>query len=45
MASLRAYGSKAVASRHARIVDAVADVHAEGDLTVVVRLSRPTARC
>jgi peptide/nickel transport system substrate-binding protein len=41
VASLRAYGSKAVASRHARIVDAIADVHAEGDRVVVVHLARP----
>ncbi len=41
VASLRAYAAKAVASRHARIVDAVAEVHAEGGRTVVVRLARP----
>jgi peptide/nickel transport system substrate-binding protein len=41
VASLHAYGSKKVASRHARIVDAIAEVRAESDRVVVVRLARP----
>jgi peptide/nickel transport system substrate-binding protein len=41
VATLRAIASPKVASRHARIVDALAEVQAEGDGIVVVRLARP----
>lgn len=41
VATLRAFSSPRVASRHARMVEAIADAHAEGDHVVVVHLSRP----
>jgi len=41
--TLRAFASPAVASRHARVVDAIAEAHESGDHTVIVRLSRPHA--
>jgi peptide/nickel transport system substrate-binding protein len=43
VATFRAIASPGVASRQARIVDAIAEVRAEGDHAVVVRLSRPHA--
>ncbi|HEX4447633.1 MAG TPA: ABC transporter substrate-binding protein [Polyangiaceae bacterium] len=43
VATLRAFASSAVASRHASVVDAIAEAHEDGDHTVVVRLSRPHA--
>jgi peptide/nickel transport system substrate-binding protein len=41
VATLHAFASPAVASRHARMVETVADAHAEGEHVVIVRLSRP----
>ena len=41
--TLRAMASARVASRHARIVDAIEEVHEEGLHTVSVRLARPHA--
>jgi peptide/nickel transport system substrate-binding protein len=41
--TLRAMASDRVASRHARVVDAIAEVHEEGPHTVLVRLARPHA--
>jgi peptide/nickel transport system substrate-binding protein len=41
--TLRAFASPAVASRHARVVEAIADAREHGDHTVVVRLARPHA--
>ncbi len=41
VATLHAVRSPKVASRHARMVEAVDDVHAEGERVVVVHLSRP----
>jgi peptide/nickel transport system substrate-binding protein len=43
VATLRAFASPAVASRHASVVDAIADVQEQGDHTVVIRLARPHA--
>ena len=43
VATLRAFASPAVASRHARIVEAIAGAEAEGDQVVVVRLAREHA--
>jgi peptide/nickel transport system substrate-binding protein len=43
VATLRAFGSPQVASRHARIVEAIAGVEAEGDQMVVIRLAREHA--
>jgi peptide/nickel transport system substrate-binding protein len=43
VATLRAFASPTVASRHARMVEAIAEAHAEGDHVVVVRMSRPHA--
>ncbi len=43
VATLRAFASPAVASRHARVVEAIADAREEGDRTVLVHLSRPHA--
>ncbi|HEY4017025.1 MAG TPA: ABC transporter substrate-binding protein [Polyangiaceae bacterium] len=43
VATLRAFASPKVASRHARVVEAIADARAEGDHRVVVRLARPHA--
>ncbi len=43
VATLRAFASPRVASRHARIVEAIAEAHAEGDRVVVLRLGRPHA--
>lgn len=41
VATLHAFASPTVASRHARVVEAIADARAEGDHVVVVHLSRP----
>ncbi len=41
VATLRAIGSPKVASRHARMIESIAEVRAEGAHVVVVRLSRP----
>lgn len=41
VATLRAFASPKVASRHARIVEAIAEAHAEGEHVVVVHLARP----
>ena len=41
--TLRAFASSRVASRHARVVEAIAEVREEGEHTVVVRLARPHA--
>jgi len=41
VATLHAVGSPKVASRHARMIESIAEVHAEGEHVVVVRLSRP----
>ena len=41
--TLRAFADPKVASRHARIVDAIADVRAEGSSLVVITLKRPHA--
>jgi peptide/nickel transport system substrate-binding protein len=41
--TLRALSSPAVASRHARVVEAIADARQSGDLGVLVRLARPHA--
>ncbi len=43
VATLRAFASPAVASRHASVVDAIAEVREEGEHTVVIRLARPHA--
>ena len=43
VATLRAFASPAVASRHARIVEAIADASEAGEHAVVVRLARPHA--
>lgn len=43
VATLRALASPEVASRHARIFDAIASAEEDGDLAVRVRLSRPHA--
>jgi len=43
VATLQAFASPAVASRHASVVDAIAEAHEDGDHAVVVRLSRPHA--
>jgi peptide/nickel transport system substrate-binding protein len=43
VATLRAIQSPAVASRLARVLDAIADVHEDGDDAVILRLSRPHA--
>ncbi len=43
VATLRALGDPKVASREARIVDAIADVHAEGPNDVIITLKRPHA--
>ncbi len=43
VATLRAFASPAVASRHASVVDAIAEVSAEGEHRVVIRLARPHA--
>lgn len=41
--TLRAFASPAVASRHARVVEAIADACEDGDHAVIVRLARPHA--
>jgi peptide/nickel transport system substrate-binding protein len=41
--TLRAFASPRVASRHARVVEAVAEVREEGEHVVVVRLAHPHA--
>jgi peptide/nickel transport system substrate-binding protein len=41
--TLRALSSPAVASRHARVVEAIADAREDGEVGVVVRLARPHA--
>ncbi|MDP9149623.1 MAG: ABC transporter substrate-binding protein, partial [Myxococcota bacterium] len=43
VATLHAFASPEVASRHARIVEAIAEVRADGEHTVVIRLARPHA--
>ncbi len=43
VATLRAFASPQVASRHARVVDAIAGAQPDGDRTVVVHLARPHA--
>src|SRR5580692_982303 len=43
VATLRAFASPKVASRHAHLVAAIADVHETGPHTVVVRLGQPYA--
>ena len=43
VATLRAFGSKKVASRHARVVDAIEGARAESDRVVVIHLARPHA--
>jgi peptide/nickel transport system substrate-binding protein len=43
VATLRAFASPEVGSRHAGVVDAIASATEQGDHTVVVRLSRPHA--
>jgi peptide/nickel transport system substrate-binding protein len=43
VATLRAFASPKVASRHAGVVDAIAEARADGDHRVVVRLARPHA--
>jgi peptide/nickel transport system substrate-binding protein len=43
VATLRAFASPRVASRHARVVEAIADAHEDGDHAVIVRLARPHA--
>ena len=41
--TLRGFASPAVASRHARVVEAIADARENGDHGVIVRLARPHA--
>jgi peptide/nickel transport system substrate-binding protein len=41
VATLRAFASPAVSSRHAGVVEAIADASEEGDGAVIVRLARP----
>ncbi|WP_146644996.1 ABC transporter substrate-binding protein [Labilithrix luteola] len=43
VATLRAFGSKEVGSRHARVVEAIGAVTAESEFVVVVHLARPHA--
>jgi peptide/nickel transport system substrate-binding protein len=43
VATLRAFASPLVASRHARVVEAIADAREDGEHAVVVRLSRDHA--
>ena len=43
VATLRAFGSTAVASRHAQVVEAIADASEAGEHAVVVRLAHPHA--
>lgn len=43
VATLDAFASPAVGSRHARVVEAIAESRAEGDRAVIVRLKRPHA--
>jgi len=43
VATLRAFASPAVGSRHASVVEAIADATEQGDHAVVVRLARPHA--
>ena len=43
VATLRAFASPAVASRHSSVVDAIASVGQEGDQAVIIRLGRPHA--
>lgn len=43
VATLRAFASPAVGSRHASVVDAIAGAREEGDHAVVIHLSRPHA--
>jgi peptide/nickel transport system substrate-binding protein len=43
VATLRAFASPAVASRHASVVDAIAHVEEDGDHAVIIRLGRPHA--
>ena len=43
VATLRAFASPKVASRHARVVAAIAEAHEQGPHGVVVRLARPYA--
>jgi peptide/nickel transport system substrate-binding protein len=43
VATIRAFGSPQVASRHAAVVAAIAEAHEAGERTVVVRLARPHA--
>ena len=41
VATLRAFGSPQVGSRHARAVEAIAEVHEDGDHAVIITLKRP----
>ncbi len=41
--TIRAFASPRINSRHARVVEAIADVREEGERTVVVRLAHPHA--
>jgi len=43
VATLRAFASPKVASRHRRVVEAIAEAREEGDHTVVIRLAHPRA--
>jgi peptide/nickel transport system substrate-binding protein len=43
VATLRAFASPEVGSRHAQVVSAIAEAHEAGERTVVVRLARPHA--
>lgn len=43
VATLRAFGSPEVGSRHARVVDAIGAVDTDGDRVVVIHLARPHA--
>ncbi len=43
VATLRAFASPAVGSRHASVVDAIADAREQGEHAVIIRLARPHA--
>jgi peptide/nickel transport system substrate-binding protein len=43
VATLRAFASPVVGSRHAGVVDAIAEAHEDGDHAVVITLARPHA--
>jgi peptide/nickel transport system substrate-binding protein len=43
VATLQAFASPQIASRHARVVEAIADAREDGDGAVVIRLARPHA--